>query len=161
MGEKLYNVIFPMYLLSTFVPFTAVFFLIGNLIIDSAVILIISYIIFKKINKDFYKNTILKIWLFGYLADCISAAFLGVSGELGYYYKENHLKGGILYNIAYKFYSCDVEIIILGIIVASLFIFVFNYFISFRKIEITKNQKLLAAIILAITTSPYTFLIPT
>ena len=45
-----------------------------------------------------------------------------------------------------------------GLLIASGLIFVFNYFITFRKLDNKTRLKL--SLIIAIITAPYTFLIP-
>ena len=75
---KLYNVIFPVWLILFFPPVILVT-LIGNWLIDSLV-LIACYFIFKP-HKEwywllFYKKNIVKVWLLGLLADIIGAAIL-------------------------------------------------------------------------------------
>lgn len=45
-----------------------------------------------------------------------------------------------------------------GVIISAVMIFIFNYFLTFRKID--KKERLKLSIIFAVVTTPYTFLIP-
>jgi hypothetical protein len=45
-----------------------------------------------------------------------------------------------------------------GVLIAAALIFVFNYYITFRKDE--KSLRMRLSLIFAIATAPYTFLIP-
>ena len=59
---RLYNMIVPPFILIMISPLLWFISLAGNFIIDSAIILIISLIIFRKISGEFYKKSILKVW---------------------------------------------------------------------------------------------------
>ncbi len=83
---KLYNIIFPVWFLQFFPPVIFIT-LAGNFIIDSLVLLVCFYV-FKLADsqnnlKTFYNKSILKVWMFGFLADTIGAGILFVTGILG------------------------------------------------------------------------------
>ena len=103
---KLYNVLFPFWMLLLF-PRVWLVILPGNFIIDSLVLLIgmAAWKIAEK--KQWYKQYIVPIFGFGMLSDLI---------------------------------------------------FVLNYYVTFRKVE--KVLRLKMAILFAVVTAPYTFLIP-
>lgn len=78
---KLYDLIFPIWILVCFPPVIFIT-LIGNFVIDSLII-IVCFFVFKLANiqnslKTFYKKSISKVWQFGLLADIIGAAILFV-----------------------------------------------------------------------------------
>ena len=53
--------------------------------------------------------------------------------------------------------------IVSGILVAAIFIFIFNYFFVFKKRlkdDLTKKQMVIASLVMAIATAPYTLLLP-
>ena len=112
-----------------------------NFIVDSLVLIIAA----KKIGifeKGMYKKHILKVWIFGFVADLIGAAAL-----LGAMY------------IFEDVYQGDELIITLpAMLVAAVMIFVLNYRFSFSDID--KRSRLKMALSFAIITAPYTFLIP-
>ncbi len=138
---KLYNVLFPFWMLILF-PQMWLIILPGNFIIDSLVLLVSMMILKTQDRKQNYKKYILKIFIFGMLSDIIGSAFLFVM-----LIAEVSNTGDELY------------ITIPAIIISAVLIFVFNYFVTFRKAEINFRRKM--ALIFAIVTAPYTFLIPT
>ena len=154
--EKLYNIIFPVYMLWLMPPAFIVFAIL-NFIIDSAVILITKKVL--KINDIFkkYKKTILKVWGYGFLADCIGAFFLFCTSEFA-----GHLDIPIRYNIDYNPFGniYALLITIIGIVISGVCIYIFNKKYSFKKIDITKREKKILAITMAIVTAPYLFLLP-
>ena len=118
------------------------FVLSGNFIIDSLVLIISMAVLKIADKKQWYKKHILKIYLFGLLADVVGSAYMllmVVGFELG-------TMGDELY------------MTIPALIISALLIFVFNYFITFRKSD--KGLRLKFALTFAIVTAPYTFLIP-
>ena len=153
---KLYNVIFPVYMLWLMPP---VFFVVAilNFIIDSIVVLITKK--FLKIENIFanYKKIILKVWGFGFLADFIGAFFLFVMSSLF-----SNLDIPIRYNIDYNPFGNIYALLItlFGILIAGILIFIFNKKICFKKIDITEKQKFILSLVMAIVTAPYMFLLP-
>lgn len=153
---KLYNMILPVYML-WLIPSEFFIVAILNFIIDSIVVLITKKImkienIFKK-----YKKVILKVWIFGFVADFIGTAFLFGMSEL-LYYLDIPIRYNIDYNPFGNFYALIITI--MGILISEMFIYIFNKNISFKKIDITERQKSILALVMAIITAPYTFLLP-
>ena len=139
---KLYNVLFPVWMLMMF-PVMWLIILPGNFIIDSLVLLITMKILNYADKKLFYKKHILKIFLFGMLADLIGALFIYL---MMYVFEIGNM--------------CDeLYLTIPGLLIAGLMIFIFNYFITFKKLD--KKERLRLSLIFAIITAPYTYLIPT
>lgn len=153
---KLYNIIFPVYMLWLIPP---VIFIVGilNFIIDSVVVLITEKIL--KIEDIFskYKKVILKVWIFGFLADFIGALFLFITSAL---FEELNIP--IKYNINYNPFGNIYALIItiIGILIAGILIFIFNKKICFKKIDITEKQRFILSLVMAIVTTPYLFLLP-
>ena len=139
---KLYNIIFPIWLL-LLVPPVWLLVLPANFIVDSLVILITMDAIGITRKKKMYKKSIFKVWIFGFLSDIIGTLFvLGASIIFN--------EGGL---------GDDPAFTIPGVIIAAVMIFIFNYLISFKRYD--KATRFKMAISLAIFTAPYTFLIPT
>lgn len=141
---KLYNVFFPIWML-ILMPVVWWAVIPVNFIIDSAVLIGGMYWLKITEKKQFYKKNILKVFGFGMLADIIGSLCLL----------------GVLYLFAWL----DAEIIgdewfftAPAVILSAVLIFVFNYFITFRKEEMPFRKKL--SLLIAIITAPYTFLIP-
>ena len=139
---RLNNVLFPIWMLLMF-PASWLIVIPGNFIIDSAVLLIAMIALNLENKKVFYKKHILKVFLFGFIADIIAAAIMLLMFTLF------EIGGGL---------ADGPLLTVPGVLIASALIFVFNYFFSFNKDE--KKARLRLALILAITTAPYTFMIP-
>ena len=138
---RLYNILFPIWMLIFFPPLWLVI-LPGNFLIDSLVLLISLRVLGIPDKKRWYKKRILPIWGFGMLADILGAVYLllmflafrvGMSGDEWY-------------------------LTVPALILSAVLIFLFNYFITFRKDE--RRPRLALSLIFAIVTAPYTFLIP-
>lgn len=137
---KLYNVLFPFWMLLLF-PRVWLIILPGNFIIDSLVLLIgmAAWKIADK--KQWYKKYILPIFGFGMLSDLVGAGYmlLMVVLEVGRMGDEWYLT-------------------VPALVLSAILIFVLNYFVTFRKAD--KILRLKMALIFAVVTAPYTFLIP-
>lgn len=138
---KLYNVLFPFWMLLLF-PQLWFIVLPGNFIIDSLV-LVISLAILKIADKKlWYKKYILKVFAFGMTADIIGAVymlFLMLGFEIGRMGDELYLT-------------------LPALVISSILIFVFNYFFTFKNVD--KKTRLTLSMVFAVITAPYTFLVP-
>lgn len=135
---KLYNAVFPFWLLML-LPEAWLVVLPANFLIDSLV-LIISMFVFNFENKArFYKKSILKFFLIGILSDLAGSAFMLMSANTG-------AMGDELY------------LTIPAILISAVLIFVLNYFFTLKNSS--KKERLGTALIFAIATAPYTFLVP-
>lgn len=136
---RFYNILFPIWMLML-MPTAWIAVLPINFIVDSLVILITMKAIGVKYKGKMYRKSILKVWIFGFIADMIGAGAL-----LGAMYAD-------------IFLGDEIYITLPAMLIAALFIFIFNYKISFKEYD--KATRLKMAINLAIFTAPYTFLIP-
>lgn len=139
---KLYNVLFPVWMLMLF-PQMWLIVLPGNFLIDSLILIMSMYILKIVEKRGFYKQNILKIFLFGLLADAIGAVYMFIMA----YCFEVGIMGDEWY------------LTVPGILISAFGIFLLNYFVTFRKTE--KTTRLRLSVIFAVVTAPYTFLIPT
>jgi len=161
---KVYNVIFPIWLI-IFLPPVILVTLIGNFLIDSLAAAACFYA-FRLADqplelKTFYKKSIFKVWLFGFLADLIGAAVLlliGIAGE-----GPLRLPDDLLEGIFYDPYSHPAALVILFActLLSGFFIYLFNYRLTFRNLIEDQKNRFKVALALAITTMPWTFLLPT
>lgn len=167
---KLYNLIFPSYVILFFAPGAAVFTLLGNFVVDSIVLYFISKIVYKSFVRKFYLKTIWKVWLLGFLSDIIGVIYLLFSPSIFFPHYHLHLKDGSFTGEFARgvsgaasgsafFNLWSFLITFSAIVIAGFFIFVFNYFISFKNAEMTKSQKFKSALAYAVFTAPYTILI--
>lgn len=138
---KLYNVLFPFWMLMLF-PITWLIVIPGNFIIDSIVLIISLAILKVSDKKQFYKKYILKIYCFGMLSDIIGSAYMLIL-----------TMGFQLGRMGDEWYITVPALIISGIL-----IFVFNYLITFKKSD--RKLRFILSLIFAVITAPYTFLVP-
>lgn len=138
---KLYNVLFPFWILVMF-PVAWLIVIPGNFIIDSLVLVISMAILKITDKKQWYKRYILKIFAFGMLADIIGTSYMLLMVMV--------FEVGIMGDEPY--------LTIPGLVISTVMIFVFNYFVTFRGTDKTSRLKL--SLIFAVVTAPYTFLIP-
>lgn len=159
---KLYNMIFPIWLMMFFPP-VILLTLAGNFVMDTLVLIVCYFVFRSEIDLDcltFYKKSILKVWIFGLLADIVGAIllfacmalqdFLGLSNEV--------IKG-----ITYDPFSnvLAVIIIFISILISGLFILLFNHNFTFQRILKDELTRWKVAAFIAILTLPWTFLLPT
>lgn len=138
---KLYNLLFPFWMLLLF-PQVWLIVLPGNFLIDSLVLLISMHALKIESKKQWYVKHIVKIFAFGLLADVIGSAYmllLMVVFEVGRMGDELYLT-------------------LPALLISAALIFVFNYFITFKKAD--KPLRIKFALTFAIATAPYTFLVP-
>ena len=138
---KLYNILFPLWLVIIF-PVSWLVIVPGNFIIDSLVLLIAMSAMKIAHRKEMYKKTILKVWLFGFISDFIGAGFLFIA----FYVLELPGQGDDLYLTAP------------ATLLAAICIFIFNYLISFKDYD--RKTRFKMALTFALFTAPYTFLVP-
>ena len=140
---RLYNVLFPVWMLVTL---PAVWYLVipGNFLIDSLVMIIAMKLLNLENRWVFYKKHILPVFCLGFLADLLAA----IPMWLSVYFWED--LGGP--------YGDSPLLTVPGVLIAAGLIWVFNYYISFRKCEEPLRRKF--SLTYAIATAPYTFLIP-
>ncbi len=141
-GVKLYNVLFPLWMMLLFPQMWAVV-LPGNFIIDSLVLIACMLVWHMTDKLQFYKKHILKIFGFGMLSDLVGAAYILL------------------------LWICAPDIITWGdefyltipaLLISASCIFIFGYFVTFKKSD--KALRLKLALAFAIVTAPYTFLVP-
>lgn len=159
---KLYNMVFPTYVTMFFPPMIFLT-IIGDFLIDTVVTLILCHVIFRKTSKDFYVKTIYKAWGLGFLADYIGAVICFIPPQLAYNIfvgKGNpYFVPGRKLNPVITFLISDYNFTIIGFIVAIIFIFIFDFFITFnnRDLGLKLWQRLICALLFATLTAPITF----
>ena len=157
-GIKLYNVIFPIWMLLFLPPVWLVVFP-ANFAIDSLVFRLGSK--FAKLQNILavYKKSILKIWGFGFLADLLGAGFLFLSFALEKpFWRPYEITAAISHH-PWK-HPIALTWTVGGLLIAGVSIFFFNYYWSFAKTDLTSDQKKKLALALAVFTTPYLFLFP-
>ena len=138
---RLYNVLFPFWMLVLLPPLWLII-LPGNFLIDSLVLLVSLRAMKIDGRKAWYKRHILKVFLFGMLSDILGAVWLLLMLALEVCGNPDSL-----------------WLTIPAILLTAALIFVFGYFVTFRKEE--RQLRLKMSLVFAVVTAPYTFLIPT
>ena len=167
---KLYNFIIPPFLIVLFSPFYLGASIIGNFIIDSAVLLLVSLIAYKRLNFRFYKKLILRVYLFGFAADIIGLIYLyllvgigsgcvtkAVEGSIAY--KLFNGMSGIMHSYAGAGNPYTYAFLISAVVLVGAFIFLIDYQVFFNTEDFGKKQRLFSALIFAVLTAPYTLLL--
>ena len=139
---RLYNVMFPLWMILLIAPTVWIFVLPGNFIIDSIVLVMSLYAMKIADKRSFYKKSIAAVFLSGLLADFIGSLFAFC---LVYFFE--------LGSMGDEFY-----ITVPSLVISMCFIYILNYFISFKRVEGVNRRRL--SLVFALVTAPYTFLVP-
>ena len=153
---KLYNVLFPIWML-ILLPVTWFVVIPANFLIDSLVLILAAHFWIKKPIKEIWKKSIIKVFVFGFLSDFVGAGFL-LSGL----YASAYLDFGTVFEETCNGPTSFGGFIILTIAVAisAICIYFADLKIAFKKLELETAEKKKLALALAIATAPYTFFIP-
>jgi beta-lactamase regulating signal transducer with metallopeptidase domain len=162
---KLYNIIFPIWLL-WLIPTTWIVVLPANFIIDVLfVVLTLKYLKVESI-KPIAKSIIFKVWIFGFLADFIGTLLMLFSNRIDFDYNTpigewwyNNITNAVSYNPFTSIYA--ILWVTVCVVITAILIYIFNYRLVLRKSGLEDSQKKKLALSLAIFTAPYTFFIPT
>jgi hypothetical protein len=161
---KFNNVLFPLWFLLIF-PITWLVVLPANFLFDSAVLLVTFKIIKEQYIFNSYKLIIVKVWLFGFLADFLGAGLLFLT-QIDIFAHESvigdwwfkHIANPVAYNPFDNPYS--LIYVLLAIVLAAVFIYVFNLKFSLKNLQADIAAKKKIALSLAIFTAPYILLYP-
>ncbi|MBE6144372.1 MAG: DUF4825 domain-containing protein [Firmicutes bacterium] len=157
--KKLYNVIFPIWLI-LMVPPIVLLVIPSNFIIDS-IVLIIGFKILKLTNWfEKYKKSILKVWIFGFIVDIFGSILLLATQFLGF---SDYLYNNLLQPVAWNPFSKPLGLIyvLVVVLICGILIYFINYLFAFNKTDLDKKQKRIISILLGIITAPYLFMLPT
>jgi hypothetical protein len=159
---RLYDALFPIWFILLLPPVIFIS-LGGDLVIDSAVILIAFALIKDRAARGYtvwglFKSSILKVWLLGFAADIISAGLLLVfdatAGSALPYNVSAAVNGNPFANVS------GFLIVMFFIALGALLIFLFNYYITFRKKVSDRALRFRLSLAVAVITAPWTFLVP-
>ncbi|MDU5109999.1 MAG: hypothetical protein E6248_06100 [Clostridium sp.] len=161
---KIYNLIFPIWIIWLF-PITWIVVLPANFIIDSLVILITLMVLKINDKKTIYKKAIFKAWIFGFLSDFIGTVIMIIPSLIFSKLPKNismWIDKNLISPLAYNPFSSIYSALwgILAVLVAGYFIYLFNYKVTLKNIDIEIRSKKILAISLAVFTAPYLFFIP-
>ncbi len=125
-----------------------------NFLIDSLVLLIGLKIFVKKEIGFNYKKAILKTWGFGYVSDLIATGILFSFEFFSSKWSHESIIGNPFGGVI------PFLINIFSIAIAGFFIFIFNYKIAFKNTNMDAIEKKKVALLMALLTTPYLFLLP-
>lgn len=162
---KLYNMIFPIWLLCL-IPITWLVVLPANFLIDLlVVVLTMKYLKVKDIKIN-AKSVILKVWIFGFIADFIGTISMVMANLINFNYETqlgkwwyHNISNAVSYNPFESIYS--ILWVTACVIITAFFIYLFNYKFCLKKLNLSNEQKKKIALSLAIFTAPYLFYLPT
>lgn len=163
--NKLYNVIFPIWLL-LLLPAAWIIVLPTNFLIDLLVIVLTLKVIKAEGIFAVAKSIILKVWIFGFIADLIGSAVMLTSNiidfdyqtPLGKWWYEN-ITNAVSYNPFSSIYA--IVWVTICVVIAGVLIYLFNYKFCLNKAGLEEIRKKKLAISLAVFTAPYIFFVPT
>ncbi len=159
---KFYNVIFPIWFL-IFLPPVWLIVIPANFLIDTIVLLISLIFVCRDTRgvKEFYKRSIIKVCIIGFLCDAVGAGLLALSQFVFADFLDS-IVPGTSNAVAYSPFDTPLAlaIVIVSILIAGFLIYFLNEKLSFNSTNLRLNDKKSLAIKLAIFTAPYTFLIP-
>lgn len=156
--KRLYNVMFPIWFM-LIMPVTWLVALPINFIVDSVVLWIAMKVMKLEDKKQIYKKSIVKIWLFGFLADIIGALILLtnqlVPSSSTFYQITKAVTWNPFENII------GVLFVAFAVLIAGICIYLFNSKVSFHHVDLEEKKKKRLSLVLAIVTAPYLFFFPT
>ena len=166
---RLYNIFFPIWLILLFYPLCWLAVLPINFGVDLLVIILTLHALHADNIKIKAKKSILKVWLFGFLADIIGGVLLfstqfidmflekhAPAAEIWWY---NNMVNSTMFNAFENVYAF--LWVFLCTAVSGLLIYVFNYNLCLKKVITDPIERRKLALALAVFTAPYTFFIPT
>lgn len=155
---KLYNVIFPVWLLIFFPPII-LFVLPANFFIDLTVIVLTMKFLKMDNIKGIAKKVILKVWIFGFISDIIGSIFMFVGGVAsGNDWWQTNIAIPVMYSPFSSIWGF--MWIVMCLLISAFFIYLFNYKVCFKKVTIADIEKKKLSLSLTIFTAPYLFLLP-
>lgn len=160
---KLYNMIFPVWLLWIF-PTMWLIIMPANLIIDGLVIVLTLK--FLKINaiKSVLKTVIWRTWICGFLADFVgclllfSVNLIKFSPENSLYWWWNKNMLAVNYNVFANIYAFLLASF--ALFISAYLIYWFNSRFCLRDAPLSLKQRKQLAVSLAVFTAPYVFFLP-
>lgn len=161
---KIYNIFFPIWMIIFFPPilFASLFV---NFIVDTVVLVICLYIYSNYLSEHVslgygYRMMIVKVWIWGFVSDFIGALYLlllmFVSGKMD---MDGPAINAIMRNPFENIFG--VLIVLSAIFISAVLIYYFNNSKVLVKHIEDKIVRAKIAMIIAIVTAPWSFLLPT
>ena len=163
-STRLYNVIFPIWLLLSplVLPFSALIFLIalvGNFIIDTLVVWLSLRLQHITDAWQQTKKVIVKVWLYGFLADLLGAILM-LGAAMATSEANYDFHAALMYTSPFNYMPAAL-FALLCVIVTGVLIYRFNSRKALVDADLDDRTRRLTALTMAIITAPWTFLLPT
>ena len=161
---RLYNVIFPLWLL-LFFPQIWLIALPGNLLIDCAVLLLGMTAMKLTCKKQVLKRVWWKIWLLGFVSDFVGCAWMMLVLLPAYLWAGNPLEelwSNTVGHIMHNSFAHPAAFLwtLIGVALAGVCIYLFDRRVLRRCPELSEEQAKKLALIMAVVTAPWLFFIP-
>lgn len=159
---KLYNVMFPIWMLFLF-PQVWLIVIPVNFLIDSIVLFLSAKKICPEKTKEVYKKSILKVVLFGFLSDFVGVAILMSVFLADILFPGLNTFSDIMRAITLNPFENIFAFlwVAFAIFVSGIFIYLLNLKFSFKKFDLELAAEKRLSLLIAIFTAPYIFLLPT
>lgn len=149
---KLYNLIFPVYMVMLVSPVLWVFLIVGNGVVDSVVLLACLTLLKCREPKHIWKKSIFRIVCFGFLSDLLGSLVNTLAAFWNLFPWFSSLN-------PYMWPECAMAALP-AIVIAGLLIYLFNSRFSFRKTSLSKKEIRIVSLALAIVTAPWVMMVP-
>ena len=156
---RLYNVLFPMWLL-LLVPQVWLIVLPGNLLIDCTVVLLTLTALNHTQKRTVLKQIWWKVWLLGFAADFVGAAtLLPVLPLMGCVSEEVR---ALIHPLMYNCWLSPIAVLwtAAAVAVAGVCIYLFDRWVLRFCAPLSTRERHILALTLAVVTAPWTFFIP-
>ena len=155
---KLYNVMFPIWLLWLF-PLTWIIILPGNFIIDLLVVVLTMKHLKVEEVKGRARAVIFRVWIMGFVADFIGCVGMFFFNLVEVEWITNEFIAALNYN---PFHHIGAFLwTTFCVIVTGFIIYRFNYSWCLKKAQLADLERKKVALAMAIFTAPYMFYLPT
>ena len=155
---KLYNVMFPIWLLWLF-PLTWIVILPGNFIIDLLVVVLTMKHLKVEDVKGRARAVIFKVWIMGFVADFIGCFGMFLFNLVEIEWATNDFIAALNYN---PFDHAGALLwTTFCVVITAFIIYIFNYKWCLKKAELADLERKKVAVAMAVFTAPYMFYLPT
>lgn len=154
MNKKMYSLVLPIWLMLVAGPALWILILTSNFFVATIVLIIACHIFKLKNVLKIYKRSIVKMVLYGFVADAIGVSILLLMSKIN--------PDGLFTNVASNPTNSWVTTVFISICVAfsAWFAYFFHHRLTFRDLKVSEKKKKQIAVFVAIFTAPYLFFYP-
>lgn len=154
MNKKVYNIVFPIWILLIASPIIWFVILPTNFLVYTLVLIVACNIFKIKNTLNVYKKSIIKMLIYGFIADFLGGSILLLASKINL--------DGLFTNVASNPFNSWVTVvyILICIFLSAALSYFFNYKLTFKRLDINEKIKKKLALFVAIFTAPYLFFYP-